>query len=508
MRRGGTRRRRRVVIDATWERVARAEFSERKDGGLVLEELAWADVEVRTDEESRWAEKLGEALGRLGGRRGGSEVQLGVPGHLALVKFVRTPAIGKAKRAEVVRFEAAQAIPHALDEVVWDHAVVADDGRELELMLVAAKREAMGEFCESVEGAGFRVRRATPSCVALWQCYRLNYPEADEGVLLVEMGRRATQLVFVEPGRFFVRTLGFAAQGRGSEAGEGVDVAERLQVEISRSLLNARRQGVGLEPKRVLLTGTEAGAARWETIAGMPVERFDALRRVEVSERAEANGARAAAGWLAGAIGLAAVEASRERMPDLLPEKRRSALSARRRRPLWFMAAAIVFLGLGLPTWHAHREREAVERRVGELERRLGPAREAARRNAEERQRWVELQEEVARLRGVVEARTSWARWLAELQDDLAEVRDGWLDRLAVEGAEGALKVAVGGRLVDRARPNEKAGAETYARVKRLLERFEASGRVAAVEEARFDNSQAGVLGFEFRLVMEDGAKW
>lgn len=513
----GLMRWRMAAIDAGGGRLAWAKFGRTGRGRLTMEAFSLATGRSEPDAESRWADEWGEQLAALAGKRRRGEVHLAVPGHLALTKFVRTPAVGRSKVRDVARFEASQTIPHSLDEVVWDYAVLANDGREIELMLTAAKRDAVEGLCAAVEGGGFRVVRALPSCFALWHCYRLNYPEAKEGVLIVDVGARSTDLVFVEPARFFVRTLAFAGSALGPAMSNmggpfSEEPAVRLQREISRSLLNARRQGAMLEPKRILLLAEgvefEGLAGRLSATAGLPVERLDALRRVELSAEAVASGAKEAAGQLAGAVGLAAAELAGERRPDLAPETYRTAAIARRRRPVWLATAALLVAALMPPIWHYERAGRAVERRMAEVEAGLAPLRTIANRNAANLRRLEEQRTRLERVRSVVEARTAWPRLLAELQDNLAGSGDVWLDRLAIEPAddEGPLRVAVSGRMLDRERPREKAGPGVYGRVKRLLESFENAEGVAAVEDARFDNSRSGILGFDLTLVLAEGA--
>ena len=118
-----------------------------KDGGLRLESHASEELLANSSDEKSSGSALGEAVTRVMSRVNyeGSECVITVPGHLALTKFVKTPAVEHSKRDRIVQFEASQNIPYPLNEVAWDYAEVADDGVDVELMLSAVKRDALDE---------------------------------------------------------------------------------------------------------------------------------------------------------------------------------------------------------------------------------------------------------------------------------------------------------------------------------------------------------------------------
>ena len=49
----------------------------------------------------------------------GCKVAIAVPGQSGLVKFIKLPPVEKKRIPDIVKFEAKQQIPFALDEVVW-----------------------------------------------------------------------------------------------------------------------------------------------------------------------------------------------------------------------------------------------------------------------------------------------------------------------------------------------------------------------------------------------------
>src|SRR6478752_7074097 len=60
----------------------------------------------------------------------GSKVALGVPGQTGLVKFIKLPPVEKKRIPDIVKFEARQQIPFALEEVIWDYQQIGGDEDE------------------------------------------------------------------------------------------------------------------------------------------------------------------------------------------------------------------------------------------------------------------------------------------------------------------------------------------------------------------------------------------
>jgi len=143
------------------------------------------------------------------------------------------------------------------------------------------------------------------------------------------------------------------------------------------------------------------------------------------------------------------------------------------------------------------------------IEAELEPLRARERRVIGMREELERLDGVERRLRRVVDARTAWVRFFAEMQEVLRGVEDVWLERVAIEEGDGGkrderaeLRLTVSGGMIDPEQPT----AGSYEKVRQLLEGLEAARSVAAVEHPRFDKSRAGILGFDVTLVMD--ARW
>ena len=533
-----------ISIDVGAAHVACGVFTADEAGGLVLQDFA---VEVHGADpaaEAGWGERTAQALCALANRLdlGGAAV-FAVPGHLALTKFVKTPSVPPGKRRKIIPFEAAQAVPYPLKEVVWDHAVVADDGQELELRFTAVKLETMERLCAATAAAGVAVHGAVPSSEALQRAFRFNYPEVTGPVLVADIGARSTTLLLLGPARAQVRTIALAGNTITQAIAENfqLDFAQtetlktrslggdpaanpssrppvqrvtghfvaQLEVEINRFLAASLTPpgSVALEVLYVtgggsLMAGLPAALA--EKLA-MRVERYDPVRRVQISERAAAAGA--SAHLLANLVGLAQLSVTEGAgATALLPPAVRWELAFRRRR-YWLLAAALLLmLALTPPLCHYERLAELTEARAREMEAQLRPRQVLASRNAANQAKLQAVQAQIATLRGLVAAKTRWVEFLADLQDRLAAVEDGWLDQLKLvrrpAPAAPGLELALSGRLLDTANPVSNVSPESYEKVRRLCASLAESPFVTGLKDERFDNSRPGLLRFDFTLVM------
>src|ERR1044071_6405030 len=200
-----------LAVDIGAGHVACGVFTVGATGRLVLQQFALEPHSSDPSHDARWAVEIAQSLGAVAsGHRLSGDTHRAVPGHLALTKYVKTPSVAKEKRDKIVAFEAAENIPHPLEEVVWDYAVVSDDSFDLEVMLTAVKFEAMQSLCSAADAAGFPVERATPAGLTLWHSFRYNYPQVRDAALVANIGARSTHLLFVEGDRFYLRTLPLA----------------------------------------------------------------------------------------------------------------------------------------------------------------------------------------------------------------------------------------------------------------------------------------------------------
>lgn len=533
-----------LALDFGASHVAAAVFAMSKAGQLLLEHYAVEEYAVGDDIVE---ETSNRALARLAEKvRWRGPCVIAVPAHLALVKVVSIPAVAPTQRSQVLAFEAAQSIPYPLGEVCWDSYYLGTVGSEDRFVMAAIKAEAMAALCSSAAAVDLAPEEAMPGNMALWHAWRHQYGNATDSALLVDIGARSTQVVFAMQRSCFARTLPLggnvitreimaeldlefsqaealkvkglggqmlatenpAAHARVTRA--AATFGHRLQQELARAILGYARQPGAIEPTQILLTG---GGAQGPELAAM-LNRKLLLPVTHYDPRMKVAGATASGPSMVVLTGLAAAMLADETQPlNLLPATAQKAVSARKARPWWLAAAALLVLAVLPPAWHFHVLARELRAENARLESRLEPLRVLLARNLENEAKLAALSKEIASLRRLAVSKTSWPAFFAGLQRDLASVGDVWLDRLLVidgdvagqhseTGEASPLRLAVSGRLLDTRNPLSKVSPDSYQRVKDLFARIKGSPFVQGLEDERFDNNQAGILRFDFTVVI------
>ena len=141
---------------------------------------------------------------------GRSTVVASVPGHMAFSRFTKLPPVDPKKIPEVVTFEAQQQIPFRMDQVEWDYQTFSQpDTPDVEVGLFAITKERISQFLSNFHAVGLRVDAVTLSPLALYNAigYDLDLSPESPGTVLMDIGTQATDVVIVEQGSVWSRTL-------------------------------------------------------------------------------------------------------------------------------------------------------------------------------------------------------------------------------------------------------------------------------------------------------------
>lgn len=554
------------AVDSGAGHVACGVFTSAKNGRLVLEQFALESFNPDASLEAQWAELVSQSLSAADRRAGASgSAVLSLPGHLTLTKFVKTPAVDKAKRDKVIQFEAQQNIPYPLPEVVWDYQTISDDSLDLEVMLAAVKVDVVEALCHSVRGAGVSPSVVLPATVALYRSFKYNYPDVAGTSLVVNIGARSTNLLFIDGSRFFIRTIALAGnsvtQSIADELKQEFSHAEslklqvlggtsdlpessparttvlhaaqsfigRLHMEITRSTVNYRRQSGAEQPGVIYITG--GGSLVPDLITTLAeklktrVESFDSLRNIEVAPSAAS--ARDYSAVLADLVGLAIGTAAGEKPFTLLPPAIGDALAFRKQQPFYVGAVALFAAALALPAIHFNRSAEAAGEQVRVIETQLQPLRALKDADVRNLEKIEVIKKEIGAIQGLVESKSNWINFFTDLQERLFKVEDVWLEKLqvlrplagevvaspaafggpaadaTVTPSASVLRLNLSGRLLDRANPVSRVSPESLNRVRSLLASFADSQFILSVEKETFNTNQPGILSFDFILVVD-----
>jgi type IV pilus assembly protein PilM len=384
--------RRIICLKLGSQTIGLAEFQALRRAGLVLCNYDFREVLIDpADERIDQGElaALQELVSELQSRN--CKVNYAVAPQSVFARFVKLPAIEQEKLHRIVAFEAQQNVPFPIDEVVWDYQLIGGGGDEqIEVVLVAIKADLLGGINSAVEETGLRTAIVDVGTMALYNAFRYNYGELAGCSLLVDIGARTTNLLFVEPQKIFSRSVPIGGSsvtaGISKEFGEPFAAAElrkkrdgfvnlgdmdaepsdpevarvsklmrstmtRLQAELMRSISHYRAQQQGNAPERLFLCGGTAGTPYLREFfrekLQLPVEFFNPLRNVAVAELAPIEELGRPAHLLGELVGLALRSVSDCPMSlNLLPAAVARRQELEKRRPFFTIAAAAIVLAL------------------------------------------------------------------------------------------------------------------------------------------------------------------
>jgi len=127
-----------------------------------------------------------------------------VPGPAVMIKRVTLPAQSAHDMEHTIMVEAGNFIPEDLENVNLDYQVIdhLEDTKQMEVLLVAAKRDIVGSYAETLRAAGLAPVIVDVDYFALDNMYELNYdPTPSQVVALVNIGARYSSMNILKGGR-------------------------------------------------------------------------------------------------------------------------------------------------------------------------------------------------------------------------------------------------------------------------------------------------------------------
>lgn len=155
----------------------------------------------------------------------GDRVAITVPGQNGLMRFIKLPPVESKKIPDIVRYEAKQQIPFALEDVVWDYQKMAGGTEaegfalETEVGLFAMKREQVAKALRPFKDAGIEVDIVQLAPLALFNFVAFdqmpdlpppdlyNPDEPGESIVILSMGADSTDLVVTNGFRVWQRSV-------------------------------------------------------------------------------------------------------------------------------------------------------------------------------------------------------------------------------------------------------------------------------------------------------------
>ncbi len=451
-----------LTLDIGASSIKLGEFAALKSGGLELINFGVSSLMLDPQAEEERVAQIVATIKELMQEHGikPGPVLLSVSGQAVFSRFVKLPPVDKEKVYQIILYEAQQNVPFPIQEVVWDYQLIGRGEGELDVMLAAIKADIIIQLTEAVERTGLQTDLVDVSPMALYNAVRFNYNDTSDCTLVIDIGARSTDLIFLEEGRVFIRSVpvagnvitqqimrefelnfddaeemkrahafvafGGAYEEPKSEVADKVskivrNVMTRMHAEIDRSIKFYRSQQNGQNPARILLTGGTSVIPYTDTFLKdklkVDVDYLNPFINVPVSASIDAEEIGRHAHQLPQLVGLALrkVHACPIEI-NLLPPKSVKEKSFRRKQPLLVGAAfalvmifvvwALYFLKM---TAVAEEQLDRVKGNVADLEQVARPLRETESKIAF-------LQSRVTDVDAVVAKRTEWLTILSEIQ--------------------------------------------------------------------------------------------
>jgi type IV pilus assembly protein PilM len=299
-----------------------------------------AIVDGAVAEPAQVAAALRELVARTNPR--GRDVALAVTGNGVIIKRISVPRLDPPAFAQQVEWEARQIVsPRSRDDVLIDHTPLRQNPvtGEVEVLLVAAKKDLVGQYTRVVQDAGLRPVVVDATAFTLQNCLEASQGfTSGETVAVVNVGATASTICIVvdgmpaygrdlsSGGHSYTEALARAFAVDAAEAervklGEAppadpslfertmLQVSEAIAAEVHRSL-DFFLGSVAASPARIVLAG---GCALVPSLRGalaersrLPVALLDPFARVQVDpRRVDLTALRTCAPIAAVAFGLA-----------------------------------------------------------------------------------------------------------------------------------------------------------------------------------------------------------
>ena len=369
-------------------------FEPQPNGALVLSKYELFPLGQRGLEEADRTgllkEVLQDLLDREEMRVKGVDAHVCTPSYQCFTKFLTAPGVDGKKVGQIITYEAQQNVPFPLDEVEWGYQVMGttEDG-DLDVMLMALKLDVIEGLSTVCTDIGVKLSIVDGAPAALRNAFMHNYGELEGCTMLLDIGAKTSNVIFLEDGNFFSRSINFGANSITQEfareanldfeqaeeykknygyvhltnIAEPEDAYQAILVRAARQVMTRLHQQLeqtrqyyvtqrkGQTPLRMFLAG--AGCSMIYTAEffiekfGLEVTFFNPFRNIEVgpeidsadlAKKAHAMGELAGLGLRATSVGLTEF--------NLLPQRDKISRQIEKRTPY---AIAVVFCAGLLP---------------------------------------------------------------------------------------------------------------------------------------------------------------
>lgn len=460
-------------VDIGASSVKVGEFTVSPGGGLQLVNFHWGELGIDSSQEDNRGPAIISTIQQLLKERKikpGPAV-ISVSGQAVFTRFVKLPIVEEKKVLQIVKYEAAQNVPFPIEEVVWDYQLIGGtEAKELEVVLVAIKSDIIEELARFVEKAGLRTTLVDVATMSLYNAVRYNYGDMEGTTLLLDVGARTANLIFIEKQKIFSRNMpiagntitqaiaselqisnaqaedlkrriGFVGLGGAYEEPSSEQAAKvskiirnvmtRLHAGISQTINFYRTQHGGSAPVRLLLSGGTSIIPYTDQFfrekLQIDVAYFNPFKSIEIGPNVSREDLSKCGHFLGEVVGLGLRKMSECPIEvNLVPKSVVWRKSLERKYP--YLAGAALCIILAILCWVAYEKKVTglYENQINSFQQQVDKFHKTSTDMDKERKQHEAIKAKIDQLQWVVATRTLWSQMLTEVNSKLPST-DLWL---------------------------------------------------------------------------------
>ena len=452
-----------VVLNIGSQRIAMGVFEASKSGRLTLQKYDSTSILADPAAEMARLPQIRVAISELVDRLDiskSTKLRYSISGQSVFTRFIKLPPIEDDNIQQLVAFEAQQHVPFPIEEVIWDWQLLDSNSTDKEVALVAIKGDSLNDLNDIVTDTGLRTIDVDASPMALYNALLYSYPELEETTLLIDIGAKTCNLIYLEGKRMFTRSVAVGgasittaiakqyginfSEAEAQKCNNGLvamntahtsqlsedsaalatvirNALSKLPAEIARTTNYFRSQHGGRAPQKIFLSGGGANLPYidkfFEEKLQLPVELFNPLKQISVGANVNVEQVSAEAHMLGELVGLALrAEGKTSLRIDLVPDQVFRERETTRRKPWLVCASVLLIAGWALWSWTNMGRKglseaglKKITQEVEERDRYASPLNKLAKKE-------TQLDMISYQLAGAQAARTDWI----DMLDDLA----------------------------------------------------------------------------------------
>jgi type IV pilus assembly protein PilM len=452
-----------LSLNLGMQTITLAEFRASSRGSLTLSALKREELIADPAADATRPAQIEAAVDSL--RRalnisGQERANVCLPSQSVFTRFVKLPGTTPSEVDSIIGFEAQQNVPFPIDDVIWDYQIMGEAKENIwDVALVAIKSDQLDEINASFRRGGIKSSVIDVAPMALSNAFRYNYSNLSGCSLLIDIGARTTNLVFIEDKRVFSRsipvggstisaaiakelkqeiTVGEKLKIEKGLVGLGGNYAEpenpleariskiirgsmtRLHAEVARSISFYRQNQSGGAPVRAFLCGGTVSLPYMVEFFSeklqMPIEHFNSLRNVTVANAEVAAQLGGKAHSLGEAIGCALRSLGNSPVEiNLRPHGTVREQNLAKRKPFLVLAASCLVLAPAIAWLYFSRGTSVTQSMLDDVSSQVRKLETVAQQFDALEAETKKLQQTAGPLLLAIAERSAWAEILEEL---------------------------------------------------------------------------------------------